>query len=64
TAKASKKLLGVICEHNLFGFVRSEPPFAIINCRGVKFFQYENRESSDKIVMELARRISNQNIIL
>jgi len=61
--KASKKILGVICEYNLYGYVRNEKPFDIINCRGIKFLQYDNRPSSDKIITEIAERISNQNII-
>ena len=61
--KASKKILGVICEYSLYGYVRNEKPFDIINCRGIKFLQYDNRPLSDKIVSEIAERISNQNII-
>jgi hypothetical protein len=62
-AKASKNVLGVICEYNQYGFVRDHKPFRIINCRGIKFFQYDNRPSSDRIVMEILRKISNQNIV-
>ena len=62
-AKASKKILGVICEYNLYGFIRNDKPFDIINCRGIKFLQYDDRTSSDSIVSEIADRISNQNII-
>ncbi len=61
--KASRKTLGIICEYNLYGYVRNEKPFDIINCRGIKFLQYDNRPSSDKIITEIAERISNQNII-
>lgn len=61
--KAIKKILGLICEYNLYGFVRNEKPFDIINCRGIKFLKYDNRASSDKLITEIAERISNQNII-
>lgn len=61
--KAIKKILGLICEYNLYGFVRNEKPFDIINCRGIKFLQYDNRASSDKLITEITERISNQNII-
>ena len=57
-----ENILGVICEFNMYGYIKNQNPLAVINCRGIKFLQYDVTQEEEKFVRELAVKISNQKL--
>jgi hypothetical protein len=57
-----ENILGVICEFNMYGYIKSQNPLAVINCRGIKFLQYNISQENEKFVREFAVKISNQKL--
>ena len=60
--KASKNILGIICEYLQCGLIIKDKLFDINICRGIKFLQYDDSYSSDKFTNEILKKISNPGI--
>lgn len=60
--KDSKNILGVLCEFNMYGYIKNQNPLAVINCRGIKFLQYDVTQEENKFVRDFAIKISNQKL--
>ena len=58
-----ENILGVICEFNMYGYIKNQNPLAIINCRGIKFLQYDITQEEEIFVHEFAVKISNQKLL-
>ena len=59
----NKKILGVLCEYNMYGFIESTAPLQITNCRGVKIYQNVLSMKDEEMIRDLSQKISNQQII-
>lgn len=57
-----ENILGVICEFNMYGYIKNQNPLAVINCRGIKFLQYDVTQEEENFVREFAVKISNQKL--
>jgi hypothetical protein len=57
-----ENILGVICEFNMYGYIKNQNPLAVINYRGIKFLQYDVTQEEENFVREFAVKISNQKL--
>lgn len=57
-----ENILGVICEFNMYGYIKNPNPLTVINCRGIKFLQYDVTQEEEKFIHEFLIKISNQKL--
>ncbi len=57
-----ENILGVLCELNMSRYINNRNPLAMVNCRGMKFLQYDITQEEQKFVYEFVLKISNQKL--
>jgi hypothetical protein len=62
--KKFNKCLGVFIEATMEGYAMGVKEHHTINCRGAKFYQYENYKSDAKLLNRLSLLISNQDLVV
>lgn len=61
--ETAKNTIGVLCEGISQAYIPIRNPPAVCNCRGVKFFHNNRKESDVELVRLIANTISNQSIV-